>query len=144
MEKLTIVCGGCGNTSGFSYSVVGEISQGNQSVIIQCGRCEEVTHLGEIMKEGDYSPPRARYSPLSNPDMDNFENIWSLKLVDAGKSKLNVVKIVKDQTGLGLRESKTIVDECGVVKSNMTKIQAEDLGSLLKEFGVRYEIYTRK
>ena len=62
-------------------------------------------------------------------------------LLSAGASKLNVVKIVKELTGLGLKEAKDLVD--GVpkpVKEGVAKAEAEDIAAKLKEAGAEVEI----
>ena len=62
-------------------------------------------------------------------------------LKSAGASKLNVVKIVKDLTGLGLKEAKDLVDGAPkAVKEGVSKAEAEDLAAKLKDAGADVEI----
>jgi large subunit ribosomal protein L7/L12 len=62
-------------------------------------------------------------------------------LKSAGASKLNVVKIVKELTGLGLKEAKELVDGAPKpVKEGVSKAEAEDLKSKLTEAGAEVEI----
>jgi len=62
-------------------------------------------------------------------------------LVSGGASKLNVVKIVKDLTGLGLKEAKDLVDGAPKpVKEGVDKATAEDLKAKLTEAGAEVEI----
>ena len=62
-------------------------------------------------------------------------------LVNGGASKLNVVKIVKDLTGLGLKEAKDLVDGAPKpVKEGVDKATAEDLKAKLTEAGADVEI----
>lgn len=62
-------------------------------------------------------------------------------LKSAGASKLNVVKIVKDLTGLGLKEAKDLVDGAPKpVKEGVDKATAEDIAAKLKEAGADVEI----
>ncbi|HTN45396.1 MAG TPA: 50S ribosomal protein L7/L12 [Flavipsychrobacter sp.] len=62
-------------------------------------------------------------------------------LKSAGASKLNVVKIVKDLTGLGLKEAKELVDGAPKpIKEGVDKATAEDLKSKLTEAGAEVEI----
>ncbi|MBA2745433.1 MAG: 50S ribosomal protein L7/L12 [Flavisolibacter sp.] len=62
-------------------------------------------------------------------------------LKSAGASKLNVVKIVKDITGLGLKEAKDLVDGAPKpVKEGIDKASAEDIVARLKEAGADVEI----
>lgn len=59
----------------------------------------------------------------------------------AGASKLNVVKVVKDLTGLGLKEAKDLVDGAPKpVKEGVDKATAEDIAAKLKEAGADVEI----
>jgi large subunit ribosomal protein L7/L12 len=59
----------------------------------------------------------------------------------AGASKLNVVKIVKDLTGLGLKEAKDLVDSVPKpIKEGIDKATAEEIAAKLKEAGADVEI----
>ena len=62
-------------------------------------------------------------------------------LVEAGAAKLGVVKIVKDLTGLGLKESKDLVDGAPKpVKEGVSKEEAEALKKQLEEAGAKVEV----
>ncbi|TXH23486.1 MAG: 50S ribosomal protein L7/L12 [Chitinophagaceae bacterium] len=62
-------------------------------------------------------------------------------LKSGGASKLNVVKIVKDLTGLGLKEAKELVDGAPKpVKEGVSKAEAEEVAAKLKEAGADVEI----
>jgi len=66
---------------------------------------------------------------------------FNVVLKSAGASKLNVVKIVKDLTGLGLKEAKELVDGAPKnVKEGISKGEAEELAAKLKEAGAEVEI----
>ncbi len=66
---------------------------------------------------------------------------FNVVLKNAGASKLNVVKIVKDLTGLGLKEAKEMVDGAPKnVKEGVSKAEADDLAAKLKEAGAEVEI----
>ena len=66
---------------------------------------------------------------------------FNVVLKNAGASKLNVVKAVKDLTGLGLKEAKELVDGAPKnVKEGISKAEAEDIASKLKEAGAEVEI----
>lgn len=66
---------------------------------------------------------------------------FNVVLKNGGASKLNVVKIVKDQTGLGLKEAKDLVDGAPkTVKEGLSKADAEALAAKLKEAGAEVEI----
>ena len=62
-------------------------------------------------------------------------------LVNGGASKLNVVKVVKDLTGLGLKEAKDLVDGAPkAIKEGVTKAEADDIAGKLKEAGAEVEV----
>jgi large subunit ribosomal protein L7/L12 len=62
-------------------------------------------------------------------------------LKSAGAQKLNVVKVVKDLTGLGLKEAKDLVDGAPKpVKEKVDKATAEDIASKLKDAGAEVEV----
>ena len=62
-------------------------------------------------------------------------------LADAGASKLGVVKIVKEITGLGLKEAKDIVDGAPkTVKEAVSKEEAESIKAKLEEAGAKVEL----
>ena len=66
---------------------------------------------------------------------------FNVILKSGGASKLNVVKIVKDLTGLGLKEAKDLVDGAPKpVKEGVSKADAEALAAKLKEAGADVEI----
>src|SRR5437868_12381329 len=66
---------------------------------------------------------------------------FNVVLKAAGANKLNVVKIVKDLTGLGLKEAKELVDGAPKnVKEGVGKAEAEDIAAKLKEAGAEVEI----
>ena len=66
---------------------------------------------------------------------------FNVVLKNAGASKLNVVKAVKDLTGLGLKEAKELVDGAPKnVKEGISKAEADDIANKLKEAGAEVEI----
>ena len=66
---------------------------------------------------------------------------FNVILKSAGASKLNVVKAVKDLTGLGLKEAKELVDGAPKnVKEGVSKAEADEIFNKLKEAGAEVEI----
>lgn len=66
---------------------------------------------------------------------------FNVILKSGGASKLNVVKIVKDLTGLGLKEAKELVDGAPKpIKEGVAKAEAEEIANKLKEAGADVEI----
>lgn len=66
---------------------------------------------------------------------------FNVILKEAGDQKINVIKIVKEITGLGLKEAKDIVDGAPkVVKENVKKEEAEEMKKKLTEAGAVVEL----
>jgi large subunit ribosomal protein L7/L12 len=66
---------------------------------------------------------------------------FNVVLKHSGASKLNVVKIVKELTGLGLKEAKDLVDGAPKpIKEGIAKSEAEEIANRLKEAGADVEI----
>ena len=66
---------------------------------------------------------------------------FNVVLKSGGASKLNVVKIVKELTGLGLKEAKDMVDGAPKnIKEGISKVEAEEIANRLKEAGADVEI----
>lgn len=66
---------------------------------------------------------------------------FDVMLMNAGTSKIKVVKVVREVTGLGLKESKALVDEApNAVKEGISKEDAEALKAKLEEVGATVEI----
>jgi large subunit ribosomal protein L7/L12 len=66
---------------------------------------------------------------------------FTVELADAGANKINVIKVVREVTGLGLKEAKDIVDAAPkAVKENMPKADAEALKKKLEEAGAKVNL----
>ncbi|MBR5479042.1 MAG: 50S ribosomal protein L7/L12 [Clostridia bacterium] len=66
---------------------------------------------------------------------------FNVKLVDAGAGKINVIKVVRELTGLGLKEAKEVVDGAPkVVKEGVSKDDAEAMKAKLEEAGAKVEL----
>lgn len=60
---------------------------------------------------------------------------------EPGSSKINVIKVVRSITGLGLKEAKALVDETPKpIKEGVSKEEAEDIKSQLEEAGAEVEL----
>ena len=69
------------------------------------------------------------------------KSAFDVILKNAGASKLNVVKVVKDLTGLGLKEAKELVDGAPkAIKEGVSKAEAEDIKAKLIEAGAEVEV----
>jgi len=66
---------------------------------------------------------------------------FDVVLTNAGPNKLQIVKIVKELTGLGLKEAKDLVDAAPKpIKEGAAKAEADDIAAKLKEAGAEVEI----
>jgi large subunit ribosomal protein L7/L12 len=66
---------------------------------------------------------------------------FNIVLVEAGEKKVNVIKAVRELTGLGLKEAKAVVDGApGVVKEGVSKAEAEAAKKVLEEAGAKVEL----
>ena len=64
----------------------------------------------------------------------------TVTLTNAGATKIPVIKVIRDITGLGLKEAKDIADNGGAVKENISKEEAEEIKAKLEEAGASVEI----
>ena len=64
----------------------------------------------------------------------------TVTLVNAGLAKINVIKVIKEITGLGLKESKDIADNGGAVKENIPVEEANEIKAKLEEAGAEVEV----
>ena len=66
---------------------------------------------------------------------------FDVELTEAGDQKVKVIKVVREITGLGLKEAKDVVDGAPkVVKEQASKEEAEDIKKKLEEAGAKVEI----
>ena len=66
---------------------------------------------------------------------------FDVVLASAGDSKLNVIKVVREITGLGLKEAKALVDGApSTVKEDVAKADAENMKKALEEVGAKVEL----
>jgi large subunit ribosomal protein L7/L12 len=66
---------------------------------------------------------------------------FDVLLADAGASKINVIKVVREVTGLGLKEAKDLVEAGGkAVKEGASKAEAEEIKKKLEEAGAKVDL----
>ena len=102
----------------------------------------EIKELVDAMKEEfgvDPSAVAVAAAPAAGAEADAAPSTVNVTIADAGAAKVNVIKVVKEITGLGLKESKDIVDNCGVVKENVSTDEANELKAKLEEAGATVE-----
>ncbi len=106
---------------------------------------KEVNELANILKDEYGIEPAAAAVAVAGPAAAGEEveeqTEFDVILTAAGGSKLAVVKLVKELTGLGLKEAKGIVDSApAAVKEGVTKDEAEGLKKSLEEAGAEVEL----
>ena len=108
---------------------------------------KEVNELAQVLKEEYGIEPAAAAVAVAAPaaagEAAAVEEKTSFDVVlkSAGAQKLQVVKAVKEQTGLGLKEAKDIVDAApSTVKEGLDKAAAEALKKALEEVGAVVEL----
>ncbi len=108
---------------------------------------KEVSELANILKEEYGIEPAAAAVAMAAPvagggDAAPAEKTsFDVILTSAGQAKLQVVKVVKDLTGLGLKEAKDIVDAAPKpVKEGVSKEEAESIKAQLEEAGADVEL----
>jgi large subunit ribosomal protein L7/L12 len=108
---------------------------------------KEVNELAGILKDEYGIEPAAAAVAIAGPvagdggDVAEEKSEFDVVLTAAGGSKLAVVKLVKELTGLGLKEAKEIVDSAPkAVKEGVSKDEAEALKKQLEEAGAEVEL----
>ena len=103
---------------------------------------KEVNELATILKEEYGIEPAAAAVAVAAPAAGGAAaEAADVVLKSAGANKLQVVKAVKEQTGLGLKEAKDIVDAAPAnVKEGVDKATAEALKKALEEVGAEVEL----
>ena len=107
---------------------------------------KEVNELAQILKEEYGIEPAAAAvavaaGPAAGAPAAEEKTAFDVVLKAAGANKLQVVKLVKELTGLGLKEAKDLVDNApGVIKEGMAKADAEGLKKQLEEAGAEVEL----
>jgi len=109
---------------------------------------KEVNELAKILKDEYGIEPAAAAVAVAGPAAATAEvaeeavqTEFDVVLIHGGLSKLAVVKLVKELTGLGLKEAKELVDAAPkAVKEKVSKDEAESLKAQLMEAGAEVEI----
>jgi large subunit ribosomal protein L7/L12 len=106
---------------------------------------KDVQELAKILKDDYGIEPAAAAVVVSGGagggEAAAAKTAFDVMLLDAGAGKLGVVKVVKDLTGLGLKEAKDLVDGAPkAVKEGIAKEEAESIKKALEEAGAKVEI----
>lgn len=103
----------------------------------------EVKELVDAMKEEfgvDPSAVAVAAAPAAGEATSEGPSTVNVVLTSAGANKIAVIKIVRDITGLGLKEAKAIADNGGAVKENVSTDEANELKAKFEEAGATVEL----
>ena len=107
---------------------------------------KEVSELANILKDEYGIEPAAAAVAVAAPAAggaaaEAAKTSFDVILTSAGQAKLQVVKVVKDITNLGLKEAKDIVDAAPkAVKEGVSKEEAESIKAQLEDAGAEVEV----
>ena len=102
----------------------------------------EIKELVDAMKEEfgvDPSAVAVAAAPTT-AQVEEGPSSVNLVLANAGANKIAVIKLVREITGLGLKEAKDIADNGGVVKENVSTDEANELKAKFEEAGATVEL----
>lgn len=103
----------------------------------------EIKELVDAMKEEfgvDPSAVAVAAAPVAGGAEEEGPSTVTVTLVNAGAAKVGVIKLIREITGLGLKESKDIADNGGAIKENISKDEAADIKAKLEEAGAEVEV----
>ena len=102
----------------------------------------EVKELVDMMKEEfgvDPSAVAVSAAPVAAAEEEG-SSTKTVVLKNAGAQKLQVIKVIREVTGLGLKEAKDLADAGGNVKENVSADEANELKAKLEEVGAEVEL----
>lgn len=120
----------------------------NKEQIMEAIEAMSVLELSELVKALEEkfgvsaaAPMAVAAAPAAGAAAAEEQTEFDVVLTAAGASKINVIKIVREVTGLGLKEAKAIVDEAPkAVKEKISKADADALKAKLEEAGASVEV----
>ena len=107
---------------------------------------KDVQELAQILKDEYGIEPAAAAvvvaSQEAGPAAEAEQTAFDVILISPGQAKLQMVKAVKELTGLGLKEAKELVDKApnAVIKEKVSKSEAEQVKAALEEAGGEVEL----
>jgi large subunit ribosomal protein L7/L12 len=102
----------------------------------------EIVELIKAMEEKfGVSAAAASAGPAVAAAVVEEQTEFNVVLLESGEKKVNVIKVVRELTGLGLKEAKAVVDSApGIVKEAVSKDEAEAAKKALEEAGAKVEL----
>ncbi|GAB3382033.1 ribosomal protein bL12 [Azotobacter armeniacus] len=103
----------------------------------------QIVELIKAMEEkfGVTAAAAVAAGPAAAAPVAEEQTEFTIVLTETGDKKVNVIKVVRELTGLGLKEAKAVVDGApGVVKEGVSKEEAEAAKKSLEEAGAKVEL----
>lgn len=102
----------------------------------------EIKELVDAMKEEYGVDPSAvaAAAPVAQVEEAAGPTNVTVTITAAGDNKLQVIKLIKEVTGLGLKDAKDLADNGGNIKENIPTAEAEELKAKLEEAGATVEV----
>lgn len=122
-----------------SEKVLGFVEQVKELTVLELA--ELVKALEEEFGVSAAAPVAVAAAPAAGAAAAEEKTEFDVILKNAGASKMGVIKIVKEMTGLGLKEAKALVDEAPkTIKEAVTKAEADEMKAKLEEAGAEIEL----
>ncbi len=102
----------------------------------------EVKELVDAMKE-EFGVDPSAVAVAAMPaqaDVNEGPTTKTVVLKNAGAAKINVIKLIREVTGLGLKEAKEVADNGGNIKENISVDEANELKAKFEEAGAEIEL----
>lgn len=103
----------------------------------------EIKEVVDLMKEEfgvDPSAVAVQAAPAGGAVADEGPSTVNVVLTSAGANKIAVIKLVREYTGLGLKEAKDIADNGGNIKENVSTDEANEIKAKFEESGATVEL----
>lgn len=122
-----------------SEKVLGFVEQVKELTVLELA--ELVKALEEEFGVSAAAPVAVAAAPAAGAAAAEEKTEFDVVLKNAGASKMGVIKIVKEMTGLGLKEAKALVDEAPkTIKEAVAKAEADEMKAKLEEAGAEIEL----
>ena len=101
----------------------------------------EIKEVVDLMKEEfGVDPSAVAVAAAPAAAVEEGPSTVNVVLASAGANKIAVIKLVREVTGLGLKEAKDVADNGGAIKENVAKEEAEELKAKFEEAGATIEL----
>lgn len=101
----------------------------------------EIKEVVDLMKEEfGVDPSAVAVAAAPAAAVEEGPSTVNVVLASAGANKIAVIKLVREVTGLGLKEAKDVADNGGAIKENVAKEEAEALKAQFEEAGATIEL----